>query len=70
MTSYQQDLERKRKECKERFGCTQSGNYTLWEIYSDGFEQTHCFLPLGTCAVVALPGYVVYGMEGDCSGLH
>ena len=26
MTRYQQDLERKRKECKERFGCTQSGN--------------------------------------------
>ena len=25
---YQQDLERKRKECKERFGCTQSGNCT------------------------------------------
>ena len=28
MTQYQQDLERKRKECKERFGCTQSGNCT------------------------------------------
>ena len=26
MTPYQQDLERKCKECKERFGCTQSGN--------------------------------------------
>ena len=26
MTRYQQDLERRRKECKERFGCTQSGN--------------------------------------------
>ena len=25
---YQQDLELKRKECKERFGCTQSGNCT------------------------------------------
>ena len=25
---YQQDLERKRRECKERFGCTQSGNCT------------------------------------------
>ena len=23
MTRYQQDLERRRKECKERFGCTQ-----------------------------------------------
>ena len=28
MTQYQQDLERKRKECKERLGCTQSGNCT------------------------------------------
>ena len=28
MTRHQQDLERKRKECKERFGCTQSGNCT------------------------------------------
>ena len=28
MTRYQQDLECKRKECKERFGCTQSGNCT------------------------------------------
>ena len=28
MTRHQQDLERKRKKCKERFGCTQSGNYT------------------------------------------
>ena len=28
MTRYQQDLERRRMECKERFGCTQSGNCT------------------------------------------
>ena len=28
MTRYQQDLERIRKECKERFDCTQSGNCT------------------------------------------
>ena len=28
MTRYQQDLERKRKECKERFGCRKL--YTLW----------------------------------------
>ena len=28
MTRYQQDLELKRKECKERFGCTQSGQCT------------------------------------------
>ena len=28
MTRYQQVLERRRKECKEHFGCTQSGNCT------------------------------------------
>ena len=28
MMRYQQDPERRRKECKERFGCTQSGNCT------------------------------------------
>ena len=28
MIRYQQDLERKRRECKDRFGCTQSGNCT------------------------------------------
>ena len=28
MSRYQQDLEHLRKECKERFGCTQSGNCT------------------------------------------
>ena len=28
MSRYQQDLERMRKEYKERFGCTQSGNCT------------------------------------------
>ena len=28
MSMYQHDLERMMKECKERFGCTQSGNCT------------------------------------------
>ena len=28
MSRYQHDLERMRRECKERFGCTQSGNCT------------------------------------------
>ena len=28
MTRYQQELKLKQKECKERFGCTQSGNCT------------------------------------------
>ena len=33
MSRYQQDLERLRKECKERFGCTQSGNCTYCGKY-------------------------------------
>ena len=71
MTRYQHDLELKWKECKERFGCTQSGKCThCGKIYSDGFRQAHCFLPLRTCSVMALPSYVVYSVEGNCSGLH
>ena len=35
-----------------------------------GLRHAHCFLPLGTCAVVVLPGHVVYSMERDCSRLH
>ena len=34
------------------------------------YQQAHCFLPLGTNAVVALPSHVVYSVERDCSGLH
>ena len=71
ITRHQQDLERERKECKQRFGCTQSWKlYTLWQIYSDGLRKAHCFLPLGARAAVALPGYVVHGVVGDCSGLY
>ena len=33
MSRYQHDLERMRKECKERFGCTQSGNCTHCGMY-------------------------------------
>ena len=33
MSRYQHDLERMRKECKERFGCTQSGNCTHYGKY-------------------------------------
>ena len=44
--------------------------YTLWQVYPAGFGKAHCLLPLGARAAVALSGYVVHGMEGDCSGLH
>ena len=40
--------------------------HTLWQVYPARFGQAHCFLPLGTHAAVALPGYVVHGVEGDC----
>ena len=69
MSRYQH-LERMRKECEERFGSTQSGNLHIVQVYPEGFGQAHCFLPLGTRAAVALPGYVVHGVEGDCSGLY
>ena len=44
--------------------------YTVWQVHSDGFGKAHCLLPLGARAAVALPSYVVYGVEGDCSGLY
>ena len=53
MTRYQQDLELKRKECKERFGCTQSGNCT------------HCGKYIQMAFYLVLPGYVVHNMERD-----
>ena len=70
-TRYQQDLdlECRRKECKERFGCTQSGNCTHCGKYIQMDLGKHSEMQV-TCAVVALPGYAVYGMEGDCSGLY
>ena len=44
--------------------------YTLWQVYPEGFRKAHCLLPLGARAAVALPGYVVHGVEEDCSGLY
>ena len=44
--------------------------YILWQVYPMGFGQAHCLLPHGTRAAVALPGYVVHSVEGDCSGLY
>ena len=40
MSRYQQDLERMRKKCRERFGCTQSGNCTHCGKYTDLFMCT------------------------------
>ena len=49
MTRYQQDMELKRKECKERFGCTQSGNCTHCGKYIEmdlGKQIAFCHLEL------------------------
>ena len=43
--------------------------YTLWQVHPAGFGHAHCLLPHITRAAVALSGYVVHGVEGDCSGL-
>ena len=51
MTRYQQDLERKRKECKDRFGCTQSGNCTHCGKYIQ--------MDLGTFDDICISGVVI-----------
>ena len=44
--------------------------YILSQVHPAGFGQAHCFLPHKTRAAVALSGYVVHGVEVDCSGLY
>ena len=67
MSRYQQDLECLRKECKERFGCTQSGNCTHCGKYIQRDLGKHiAFYHME----LALSGYVVHCVEGDCSGLY
>ena len=55
MSRYQHDLERMRKDCKERFGCTHSGNCT------------HCGKLIQQN--LAMSGYVVHSVERDGSRL-
>ena len=59
MSRYQQDLERLRKECKERFGCTQSGNCTHCgkHIQRDlGKHIAFFHMEFASCGVVRLCG--------------
>ena len=71
MSRYQQDLECLWKECKERFGCTQSGNCTHCGKYIQWDLGKHiASTPHGTRAAVALSGYVVHGVDGDRSELY
>ena len=71
MWGYQQDLERLRKECKERFGCTQSGNCKHCGKYIQrDLGKYIVFLSHETRAAFVLSGYVVHGVEGNRSGLY
>ena len=61
MSRYQHDLERMRKECKERFGCTQSGNCAHCGKYiqrdlGKHIALYHLELAWNICGVVQLCG--------------
>ena len=43
--------------------------YSLWKIYSAEIRQAHCLVSYGASTTVAMSGHVVYGVEGDGSGL-
>ena len=70
MTRYQHDLERKRKECKERFGCTQSGNCTHCGMYIQmdlGKHIAFCHLELVQLWRYPVMWYTVWkGTAQDC----
>ena len=71
MSRYQQDLECLRNGVQGTVRLyTIWELYTLWQVYPAGFGQAHCLLPHGARAAVALSGFVVHGVEGDCSGLY
>ena len=42
----------------------------LWQTYTAESGQTYCLVSHGACAAVAMPGHVVYGLEGHSSGLR
>ena len=53
MGRYQFELEQMRKVCRERSGTC----------------PTCCLVPSRSCAIMALPGFLVYGLEGDFTRL-
>ena len=63
MTRYQQYLERKGRNAKNVLAAPSQETVHI-------VVNTFRWIWVRTCAAVALPGYVVYGMEGDCSGLY
>ena len=71
MTRYQQDLERKRKECKERLGCTQSGNCTHGGKYIQmdfGKHIAFCHLELAwLCCWLVVWWPMWKGTTRDCN---
>ena len=66
MSRYQCDLERMRKDCRECFVCMQSGNCTHCGKY---IQQNLGFASYGASTTVAMSGHMMYGVEGDGSGL-
>ena len=66
MSRYQFDLDQMRRECRHRFGSTQSGACTTYTAES---EQTCRLIPHGAGAAVAMPSDLVYSLEGNSPGL-
>ena len=66
MSRYEFDLDQMRKECRERFGSTQSGTCTTYTAESG---QAYRLIPHGAGTAVALPGVMVYSLEGHSAGL-
>ena len=71
MGRYQSDLEQLRRECRERFRIHIIRLvYILWQVYSTKSGQACRLLPHGFGTTVAVPGDMVYCMEGHAPGLY
>ena len=71
MSRYQFDLDQIRKDCRERFGSTQSGTFTTCGKYiQHNLHHMENLVSHGARAAVVMPGHVVYGLEGHSSGLR
>ena len=68
MARYQFDLDQMRKECRERFGSTQSGACTTCDQHIQK-QKTCRLLPHGVSAAVAMSSDLVHGLERHIAGL-
>ena len=71
MSRYQFDLDQMCKDCRERFGSTQSGNCTHYGKHIQQNLGKHIALyHMEPCAAVAMSCHMVYSLEGitaqDC----